>query len=383
MRKIIRITTIASSLEVLLKGQLNFMNEYYEMIGVASSDDGENLKDVEKAEGIRTIAVSMTRKITPFKDLVAVYKLYRVIKKEKPFIVHSHTPKAGTLGMLAAKLAGVPNRIHTIAGLPLLEASGNKRKLLNFVEKFTYACATLVLPNSFGLRDIILEHNFCKAPKLKVLGNGSSNGIDVNHYSNQGVNLNEANLLKQQLNILEKDTVFVFVGRVVADKGINELVAAFNEISKSNINTKLIIVGPSEKDLDPIDPETEQIIKNNKNIHAVGSIVDIRPYVFISDIFVFPSFREGFPNVILQANSMEKPCIVTDINGNNELITHNYNGLIIPPKDIISLKQAMLNLLNNPDQTLKLASNCRQNIVKKYKREYIWNEILKLYKSLE
>ncbi|WP_317190618.1 glycosyltransferase family 4 protein [Winogradskyella marina] len=359
------------------------MNEYYEMIGVASSDDGENLKDVEKAEGIRTIAVSMTRKITPFKDLVAVYKLYRVIKKEKPFIVHSHTPKAGTLGMLAAKLAGVPNRIHTIAGLPLLEASGNKRKLLNFVEKFTYACATLVLPNSFGLRDIILEHNFCKAPKLKVLGNGSSNGIDVNHYSNQGVNLNEANLLKQQLNILEKDTVFVFVGRVVADKGINELVAAFNEISKSNINTKLIIVGPSEKDLDPIDPETEQIIKNNKNIHAVGSIVDIRPYVFISDIFVFPSFREGFPNVILQANSMEKPCIVTDINGNNELITHNYNGLIIPPKDIISLKQAMLNLLNNPDQTLKLASNCRQNIVKKYKREYIWNEILKLYKSLE
>nr|WP_225036339.1 glycosyltransferase family 4 protein [Winogradskyella sp. SM1960] len=383
MRKIIRITTIASSLEVLLKGQLNFMNEYYEMIGVASSDDGENLKDVEKAEGIRTIAVSMTRKITPFKDLVAVYKLYRVIKKEKPFIVHSHTPKAGTLGMLAAKLAGVPNRIHTIAGLPLLETSGNKRKLLNFVEKFTYACATLVLPNSFGLRDIILEHNFCKAPKLKVLGNGSSNGIDVNHYSNQGVNLNEANLLKQQLNILEKDTVFVFVGRVVADKGINELVAAFNEISKSNINTKLIIVGPSEKDLDPIDPQTEQIIKNNKNIHAVGSIVDIRPYVFISDIFVFPSYREGFPNVILQANSMEKPCIVTDINGNNELITHNYNGLIIPPKDIISLKQAMLNLLNNPDQTLKLASNCRQNIVKKYKREYIWNETLKLYKSLE
>ncbi|SDH57714.1 glycosyltransferase family 4 protein [Winogradskyella thalassocola] len=383
MKKIIRITTVSGSLKVLLKDQLRFMNEHYEIIGVANNSEDDQLDDVKAAEGIRTIAVSMTREITPLKDLKAVYKLYRIIKKEKPFIVHSHTPKAGTLGMLAAKLAGVPNRLHTIAGLPLLETTGNKRKLLNLVEKYTYECATLILPNSFGLNKIILEHQFCKASKLKVLGNGSSNGIDINHYSSEKVNKKEADSIKQQLNISNNDTVFIFVGRVVKDKGIHELVEAFNSISKLNPSTKLIIVGPREEHLDPIDPHIDEIIRRNKNIHTVGLQWDIRPYVYISDIFVFPSYREGFPNVILQANSMGKPCIVTNINGSNELITHNYNGLIVPPKDLTSLKKAMLYLLSNPSKTLELASNCRENIVKNYKREFIWDEILKLYKSLE
>lgn len=382
MKKIIRITTIAGSLKVLLKGQLNFMNKHYEIIGIA--DNNRNLlHEVSEQEGIKTIEVNMTRKITPFKDLKGVYKLYRIIKKEKPFIVHTHTPKAGTLGMLAAKLAGVPNRLHTIAGLPLLEATGNRRILLNLVEKFTYSCATMILPNSFGIKRIILEHKFCKDHKIKVIGNGSSNGIDVNHYSNNKVDKNETDSIRRKLNILIDDTVFLFIGRVVKDKGINELVEVFNDISKLNPKAKLIIVGPQENHLDPIDKKTELAIINNKNIHTVGLIKDIRPYVYICNIFVFPSYREGFPNVVLQANCMEKPCIVSDINGSNEIITHNYNGLIVPSKNMLALKEAMLDLLSNPHKTQELSNNCRDNIIKKYKREYIWDEILKLYKSLE
>lgn len=383
MKKIIRITTVSGSLKVLLKGQLNYINQYYEVIGIANSRSNDQLDDVKKAEGIRTIEVNMTREITPIKDLIAVYKLYRIIRKEKPFIVHTHTPKAGTLGMLAAKLAGVTNRLHTVAGLPLLESTGNKRRLLNFVEKYTYKCATLVLPNSYGLKNIILNNKYCHESKLKILANGSSNGIDVNHYSRDKVNIEEAELLKKQLNIDESDIVFVFVGRVVKDKGIHELVEAFNDISKQHKNAKLIIVGPTEVQLDPIQPQIQEIIINNKNIHAVGLQWDIRPYVYISNVFVFPSYREGFPNVILQATCMETPCIVTDINGSNELITHDYNGLIVPPKDVSSLKEAMLKLLNNPEKTSQLASNCRENILKNYKRELIWSETLKLYKSLE
>ncbi len=382
MKKIIRITTVASSLEGLLKGQLRFMNEHYDLLGVASNENNR-LHKVEEEEGIRTIAVNMTRKITPFKDLKAVYQLYRIIKREKPFIVHTHTPKAGTLGMLAAKLAGVPNRLHTIAGLPLLEATGGKRKLLNTVEKITYSCATLILPNSFGMKNIILNEGFCEDAKLKVLGNGSSNGIDVLHYSNNNVNKEEAKTLRQELDISSDSTVFLFIGRVVKDKGINELVEAFDQISSVNPKAKLIIVGPSENHLDPLDKKTELTIKTNKNIHALGQKNDIRPYIFISDIFVFPSYREGFPNVVLQANCMEKPCIVSDINGCNEIITHNYNGLIVPAKQTNALKDAMIYLLKDPNKTLELAGNSRNNIVKKYKREVIWNEMLELYKSLE
>lgn len=381
MKKIIRITTVPGSLNVLLKGQLKFMSNHYEIIAVSSG--GEKLDNVKRSEGTETIAVEMTRQITPFKDIKAVIKLYRILKREKPFVVHTHTPKAGTLGMLAAKLAGVPNRLHTIAGLPLLEATGNKRRLLNFVEKITYNCATLILPNSFAMKDIVLNEKFCKEEKLQVIGNGSSNGIDTEHYSSKHVSDQEAKDLKTKLQIEDDDTVFIFIGRVVKDKGINELVSAFDAISKTNKKAKLIIVGPHENDLDPIDPNTEKVIAENKNIHAVGLIYDIRPYVVISDILTFPSYREGFPNVVLQASCMEKPCIVSDINGSNEIIKHNYNGIIIPPKNVDALKNAMIDLLNDPEKTLNLAKNSRQNIIDKYQREYIWNELLKLYKSLE
>ena len=175
-KKIIRITTIPESLGGLLTGQLKFMSQHFEVVGVSSKSKGV-LENVGKREGIRVIPVKMTRTMTPLKDLRATWQLYKTYKKEKPFIVHSHTPKAGTVGMLAAYFARVPHRLHTIAGLPLLEAKGNKRKVLNLVEKITYACATKIYPNSYGLKQIILDHKFTSEKKLKVIGNGSSNGI--------------------------------------------------------------------------------------------------------------------------------------------------------------------------------------------------------------
>jgi glycosyltransferase involved in cell wall biosynthesis len=381
MKKIIRISTVASSLSTLLKGQLHFMNNHYEIVGIAS--DRDCLAKVSRDEGIRTILVKMTRVITPFKDLKAVFELYRIFKKEKPFIVHTHTPKAGTLGMFAAKLAGVPHRLHTIAGLPLLEATGPKRILLNVVEKLTYASATRILPNSFVLRDIIIEEKFCSKNKLEVIANGSSNGIDTEHYDRKKVSPKHIDALEKQLQITPQDMVFLFIGRVVKDKGINELVNAFDDLSKSHSNTKLIIVGPSEKELDPIDDITETLIKSNKNIYETGMVEDIRPYVAISDVLTFPSYREGFPNVVLQASCMETPCIVTDINGCNEIISDNFNGLIIPVKDSDALKESMLHLYDNPEKTKELAKNARQNIIDKYKRELVWKELLKLYNSLD
>lgn len=380
MQKLIRITTVPSSLRTLLKGQSRFMSDHFEVIGV--SGDGEALAEVRQNEGIKTHVVEMTRTITPFKDLKAVYQLYKLFKKEKPFIVHTHTPKAGTVGMLAARLAGVPHRLHTIAGLPLLEATGKKRKLLNTVEKFTYSCATLILPNSFGLEEIILDQKFTKPSKLKVIGNGSSNGINTEHYDAALVSEEVRNNLRNELNIAEEDIVFIFIGRIVRDKGINELVAAFDTLSERNKNCKLLLVGPRENHLDPLLPETEALIKGNKQIIAVGVQKDIRPYVAISHVLTFPSYREGFPNVVLQGSCMELPCIVGNINGCNEIIEHNVNGLIIPVKDAKAIENAMQFMIDYPEKRQAMIAHSRSRIIERYKQEFVWNEILKTYQTL-
>src|SRR5690554_842052 len=160
--KLIRITTVPVSLKTLLKGQHRFMSEKgFEVVGVSSK--GQELQDVQNDENIRVIALEMSRTISPLKDLISLWKFYRLCRKEKPLIVHSHTPKAGIVGMLGAKLAGVPIRLHTVAGLPLMEVMEGERKVLDFVEKLTYSCATRVYPNSRGLYDFIVKNRYTRA----------------------------------------------------------------------------------------------------------------------------------------------------------------------------------------------------------------------------
>lgn len=377
--KLIRITTVPGSFTTLLKGQLKFMSQYYHVIGISSNREAMNLFGLD--EGIDTRAITMTRSITPFKDLKAAFLLYKIFRKEKPFIVHTHTPKAGTVGMLASWFARVPHRLHTIAGLPLLETNGLKRTLLNTVEKITYRCATQILPNSLELERIILNENFTTKKKIKVIGQGSSNGIDTSHYDRNIISISQKETIRKELNISKTDFVFIFVGRLVKDKGLNELIAAFTTLSKNNPSNKLILLGDREIDLDPLLPKTEMLIKENKNISALGFIRDIRPYLAVSKALVFPSYREGFPNVVLQASSMELPCIVTDINGCNEIIKDKTNGIIIPAKNEKAILDAMIRIKSNQKEYNHMVINSRPLIVERYQQEYIWNELLKNYQS--
>ncbi len=381
MYKIIRVTTVPKSLGGLLQGQLKFMSQHYSIIGVSSDGEG-HLDTVSKREGIEVIPVEMTRKITPVQDLKAVYQLYKIFRKHKPNIVHSHTPKAGTLSMLAAKLAGVPHRLHTIAGLPLLEATGSKRKLLDTVEKITYSCATMIYPNSHGLEKIIIDNGYTKRNKLKVIANGSSNGIDTSHFDPSLFSEQDDLDLKKELNIKPTDTVLVYVGRLVKDKGINELIAAFKKLSSEYSDVKLLLVGIRENHLDPLLPETEKEIDTNKSIVFAGWQNDVRPYFSISDMLVFPSYREGFPNVVMQAASMGVASIVTDINGCNEIITDGVNGKIIPVKDTEILYSSIKELINNKELRDTLASKARGSITSRYERTLVWDAILEEYRQL-
>lgn len=377
--KLFRVTTVPESLNILLRGQHHFMSANgFEVIGISSA--GDALIEVSQEEEIKVIAINMSRKITPISDFISVYKLYKQIKKEKPIIVHSHTPKAGIVTMLAAKIANVPIRIHTVAGLPLMEATGIKRKVLNIVEKITYACATKVYPNSKGLYDFIVEEKLASSRKLKIIANGSSNGIDTSYFSLDSISEQQMNEIRVKLNIKEKDFVFVFVGRMVGDKGINELIAAFSRFKDSNI--KLLLVGDLESDLDPLNRETIQEINENENIISVGFQKDVRPYFAISHSLVFPSYREGFPNVVLQAGAMGLPSIVSNINGCNEIIEEGVNGIIIPPKNIESLYVAMKAIINNKINRKQLSENARNLIISRYEQQFVWDALLIEYKSL-
>lgn len=379
MKKLIRITTVPLSLDKLLQGQLRFMSSYYDITAISS--EKEYLEKIGKREGVATFPLEMTRKITPIKDIVSLFKLVTYFKKNKPFIVHSHTPKAGIIGMLAAKIAGVPHRLHTVAGLPLLETEGAKRKMLNIVERLTYSCATAVYPNSKGLYHIILENKFCKPQKLKVLANGSSNGIDTAYFNSDILSESEKNTLRTSLAITQDHFVYVFVGRLVSDKGINELVASFSKLPTEKC--KLLLVGPLEPELDPLLPETLRKISDSPNIVSVGYQNDVRPYLSIAHCLVFPSYREGFPNVVMQAGALGLPCIVSDINGCNEIVEHQKNGVIIPVKNEEKLLAAMQEVSSKPDFIAKMKDNSRSMIVERYEQKIVWEAMLKEYQKLE
>lgn len=375
-----RITTVPISLKLLLKGQLtHFKKKNFDVLAV--SDAGPQVVDHE-IDGVPHEVVKMTRKITPLQDLISLFRLINVIRKFKPKIVHTHTPKAGLLGMVAAKVCGVPVRMHTVAGLPLMEKKGLVKYILIAVEKITYGCATTVYPNSKGLNDYITAKIGSGFP-LKVIGKGSSNGIDTTFFSrSEGLEI-EARRLREKHGITRDDIVYSFVGRVVRDKGISELLGAYEKCRNflPGRNLFLLVVGPLEQDLDPVSPGDLQFLRNDKNVILAGYQSDVRPWIIASDIFVFPSYREGFPNVVLQACSLKTPCIVSDINGCNEIIEHNKTGLIVAPKDADALTRAMMALTENEALRKEFASAAMQKVLQDYDQRIFWHALEKEYEE--
>lgn len=372
--KLIRVTTVSKSLKRLLKGQLKYMNSNgFEVIAIASP--GEFMFDVEKYENVPTYEVKMSRGINVLQDLKSIWKLYKIYKKEQPDIVHTHTPKAGFVGIIAAYFAGVPVRLHTVAGLPLMETIGIKRKILNFVEKLTYRLATRVYPNSKNLRKFIIREKLTSSKKLKVIGHGSSNGIDTSEFNLKTISNQKKEKIRENLSLSKNDFIFLYVGRLVKDKGVNELIQAFLELSKCHKDVRLILAGDNDDNTDPLLPQTLKHINNHQQIYHVGYVNNIVDYFAFADVFVFPSYREGFPNVVLQAAAMQLNAIVTDINGSNEIVEDQKNGFIIPVKDAKKIEEKMLWSYKNKEESKKMGLKSRQIIIDRFERTVIWELI--------
>lgn len=376
-RKLIRITTVSDSLNYLLKGQLRFLSFYFDVIAIGSDNNSGQLKEVEEREGVHCIDVLMYRKISIWHDIVSLFRLINLFRKVKPCIVHTNTPKASLLSMIAAWVIHVPHRIYTVTGLRFETTTGKFHWLLVSMEKITCWCATKVIPEGEGVKKTLITNGITKK-KMKVLLNGNINGVDVTHYSRS------LEVMKRVENIKEEGTFnFVFVGRLVKDKGINELVIAFSKLSVIYSDIRLHLIGNFERELDPLREDVEKKIEEEKTIVTWGFQSDVRPFFAASDVLVFPSYREGFPNVVLQAGAMGLPSIVTDISGCNEIIQERVNGKIIPPQNEEALYEAMKWFYEHRNGEVREMAKCaRPIIIERYEQHKVWNALLEEYQTL-
>jgi glycosyltransferase involved in cell wall biosynthesis len=377
-KKLYRITTISASLNILLKGQLRYFNMFFSVTGISSK--GVDTDVIRKREGIKVVTINMCRDISIFRDIVSLVTLWLFFFIKRPYIVHANTPKASFLSMIAGFFAFVPHRIYSVTGLKFEGSQGYTKKILILIEKITCFLATDIIPEGEGVKSTLQKYKIT-SKELNVLGYGSLNGIDINYFCKNNFTEIDQFKLKTQLNLINTFN-FCFIGRLVRDKGVTELINTFMKINKNNPYTRLILVGDFEEDLDPLDYQTIQYIKTFKDICWVGYQSDVRLYLLISDIFVFPSYREGFPNVVMQACAMDLPCIVSDINGCNEIIENNINGIIIPPKNEEILKNAMIDLMNDKSKRDRMSLIARKMIVDRYEQSQVWNNLLQKYQSL-
>lgn len=369
-KKIAIVITVPLSLETWFRGQPHYLSEHYEVEIITS--EGKNIASIQSYENVSITLVDFTRRINPFKDLKILLQLWRHFRRTSPDMVYSITPKAGLLGMMAAWLSRVPLRVHLIVGLAYMGSSNKRRMLLKAIEKITYFFATDLYSNSLNLIEIIRKELTSK--KVNIIGYGSVNGVDTAHFNNTFTS-EEKFSLRHGLGIDRDDFLLLFTGRIVADKGVNELIAAFEHLALTRPKISLLLVGDYENELDPIHPDTFELITTHPRISVIPFQSDIRPYFCIADVLVLPSYREGLPNVLIEAGSCGLPLIATDINGCNEVIIEGENGLLVEPKSISHLIDGIEKLVDSPNLYAALKKNARESILKRYDQNVFWEAL--------
>jgi lipopolysaccharide/colanic/teichoic acid biosynthesis glycosyltransferase len=344
------------------------------------SAPGKLLDDVTSSQGAASVAIPMEREIRPLHDLVSLWKLYRTMRATRPDVVDVSTPKAGLLGAMAALFARVPCRVYTLRGLRMETATGIKRRILWLAEWTACACSHRVVPVSESLRRRAIELKLVSPEKACSLRNGSC-GIDTEHFTRRNRKMQEVTQLRQTLGLTGNETVIGFVGRVVKDKGIPELVEAFRELSTSRLDLRLLLVGDFETG-DPVEPEVRRYIESTPAVLRPGFVADTAPYYALMDVFVLPTYREGFPGVPLEAQASEVPVVTTNATGARDSVQHGITGLIVPVKDAKALTEAIDTLLRNPGLRADMGHAGRKWMQRDFRPELLWQAHAEMYREM-
>ena len=377
--RLVHVTTVPQTL-YFLRGQVAHMKSRgLEVSAVASP--GPELRKFSDLEGVPVHAVEMPRRITPFGDLLAVARLVRLFRRIRPHIVHGHTPKGGLLGMIAAWIAGVPVRIYTLHGLPLETASGLKRTLLRWTERVSCALARRVTAVSGSLRRRAAAEGICRADRIEVLGAGTVNGVDAQRRFAPSPCPYEAAVARRACSIPSEVRVLGFVGRLVRDKGVEDLAAAWSELREEFPDLHLLIAGTFEPQ-DPVSPRTRELLQSDPRVRLSGHVESMRPLYSIMDVVALPTYREGFPQVPLEAAALERPVVATRVTGCVDAVIDGQTGTLVPPRDPRELAAAIRAYLNDPALRRAHGSAGRARALCEFRPEELWRLTHELYLAL-
>jgi len=377
--RVLHVATVALSLN-LMRGQLAFLREAGFEVTLISSPGGE-LEAAGRSEEIETLAVPMAREISPWRDLKSLVRLYRVIRRLRPSITNVGTPKAGLLAGMAAWLARVPCRFYTLRGLRSETTRGLKRRILLLSERIACLCAHRVICVSESLRQRAVALGIVQPHRALVLGSGSSNGVDTSRFLLTPLLLNRVAGLRQELKIPLEAQVVGFVGRLTRDKGVAELVKAFNRLCETSAVVWLLLVGDFE-DGDPLPPDIRRAIETDSKIIRTGFVPEATVYYHLMDVLALPSYREGFPNAILEAHAAGKAVVATRATGIADAIVDGVTGVLVPVGDAEALAKGLESLLKNKDLATGMGSAGRERVRREFQQERIWGGLAREYSRL-
>lgn len=366
-----------------LRGQAGFLKERGFEISVATSP-GPQLEAFCAEEGVTGYGVEMPRQISPLRDLVAVLRLTKVIRARHPDIVHAHTPKGGLLGMIAASLAGVPVRVYHLRGLIFETASGPTRVLLKTTERLSCLLANRVICVSPSVREETIRHGLCNPGKLIVANKGSGNGVDAVHRFSPLLTERVPRILHDEPALSDTPLIVGFVGRLVRDKGIVDLVQAWQIVREAIPNAHLILIGETEL-RDPVPPDILGQMNSKQHIHFIGPVEihsEMATYYHSMDLLVLPTYREGFPNVILEASAMALPVVATNATGCVDAVVDGVTGTLVPVGDPENLAKAILAYLRDPALRKNHGEAGRERVLRDFRPEDIWQAIYETYMEL-
>jgi glycosyltransferase involved in cell wall biosynthesis len=378
--RVMFVTTVAQSLR-FYRDQIQYLQRHGFRVSAASSD-GEDQRTIGQESHADMYPVPMSRSISPVSDVMSVWRLVQAMRHAKPDIVHAATPKGGLIGMIAATWCRRPHRIYHILGLPYLTATGPKRLLFRMSERISCQLATRVFCVSPSIREIAIADGLVPADRIVVIGNGSVNGVDSDErFHPRTYDRAKRSQLRQELGIASNDPVVGYVGRVVRDKGIDDLMAAWAIVLRTVPRARLVIVGALEPH-DPISTESLELLNNHPSVIVTGHIDDPAPYYAIFNIVALPTWREGFGNVLIEAASMGLPTVTTTVPGAIDAIVDGVTGTAVPPRDHEALAAAIRRYLLDPELRDRHGHAGRERVVTRFTRERIWKESMQEYLRL-
>jgi len=377
---LVHVTTVPQTLH-FLRGQIGYMKfRGHRVVAVASP--GALLDQFGRDEGIEVYPLEMPRRITPLGDLLAMLRLAWLFRKLRPEIVHGHTPKGGLLAMLASWLAGVRGRVYTLHGLPIETATGFKRTLLRWTERLSCGLARRVTSVSESLRRRAASLGIARAEDIEVLAAGTVNGVDADRrFAPWRVSQTDAARTRRALGIPTELRVLGFVGRVVRDKGVEDLLEAWKELREEFPDLQLAIVGPEEPQ-DPLSPDAQKLLRSDPRIRLTGYVESMPSAYAVMDVVVLPTYREGYPNVPLEAGAMERPVVATRVTGCVDAVVDGETGTLVPPRDPRALAEALRAYLNDPALRRKHGKAARQRVLRDYRPERLWLHTSWIYEDL-